>query len=311
MRRNYRAVIAGGAIMACLAGCRGGIGEIQAFKESENRETENVEAESTESENTLVRIPMVMIDGVMYYDAGRESTVSGRCGVMDGEITSAVAGTEVPAADDQSNFGSGYGYQWGPEEGTVEIDVDGRWMVFEQRDGESGQAYFEGQWYNTANLSDETLEWLVMYNRLPEEDQLALNHIPLELRELSGMAEEDGRTQETDAFRSLTELNDTETPDEKEEAHVMAEDGEGCYALYRLIAATIPHEVELGSITVLNEKGEKMLGLDSESAGGKYFSELPTGTYYVAVEIDRRGDYIEARDEYTYSVEQYAFCLEK
>ncbi len=258
MRRNYRAVIAGGAIMACLAGCRGGIGEIQAFKESENRETENVEAESTESENTLVRIPMVMIDGVMYYDAGRESTVSGRCGVMDGEITSAVAGTEVPAADDQSNFGSGYGYQWGPE-----------------------------------------------------EDQLALNHIPLELRELSGMSEEDGRTQETDAFRSLTELNDTETPDEKGEAHVMAEDGEGCYALYRLIAATIPHEVELGSITVLNEKGEKMLGLDSESADGKYFSKLPTGTYYVAVEIDRRGDYIEARDEYTYSVEQYAFCLEK
>ena len=154
-------------------------------------------------------------------------------------------------------------------------------------------------------------------------------------------------------FKNLTELNDMETLDEKEEAHVMAEDSDGYYALCRLIVATygyveeedcfvsdsgprlhnlifdgdteelpvirwsedfsliIPHEVELGSITVLNEKGEKMLGLDSESADGKYFSELPAGTYYVAVEIDRKGDYIETRDEYTYSVEQYAFCLEK
>ena len=56
-----------------------------------------------------------------------------------------------------------------------------------------------------------------MYNRLPEEDQLALNHIPLELWELSGMAEEDGRTQETDGFRNLTELNEMEIPDEEED----------------------------------------------------------------------------------------------
>ena len=154
-------------------------------------------------------------------------------------------------------------------------------------------------------------------------------------------------------FKNLTELNDMENLDKKEEAHVMAEDSDESYALCRLIVATygyveeedcfasdsgprlhnlifdgdteelpvirwsedfsliIPHEVELGSITVRNEKGEKMLGLDSESADGKYFSELPAGTYYVAVEIDRKGDYIETRDEYTYSVEQYAFCLEK
>lgn len=168
MRRNFKTAVAGAFMIACLAACRGGNGEIQALTEPENRETENVE-------------------------------------------------TEVPAADDQSNFGSGYGYQRGPEEGTVEIDVDGRWMVFEQRDGESGQVYFEGQWYDTADLSEETLEWLVMYNRLPEEDQLALNHIPLELWELSGMAEEDGRTQETNAFRNLTELNDMEIPDEEED----------------------------------------------------------------------------------------------
>ena len=54
-----------------------------------------------------------MADGAMYYDTGRESTVTGRCGVMDGEITSAVDRTEVPSENDQSNFGAGYGYQWG------------------------------------------------------------------------------------------------------------------------------------------------------------------------------------------------------
>ena len=30
---------------------------------------------------------MVMVDVKLYYDTGKESTISGRCGVMDGEIT--------------------------------------------------------------------------------------------------------------------------------------------------------------------------------------------------------------------------------
>lgn len=39
---------------------------------------------------------MVMVDGKLYYDTGKESTISGRCGVMDGEITSSVDGFEIP-----------------------------------------------------------------------------------------------------------------------------------------------------------------------------------------------------------------------
>lgn len=42
------------------------------------------------------KIPMVMVDGKLYYDTGKESTVSARCGVMDGEITSTVDGSEIP-----------------------------------------------------------------------------------------------------------------------------------------------------------------------------------------------------------------------
>ena len=48
---------------------------------------------------------MVMVDGKLYYDTGKESTISGRCGVMDGEITSTVDGSEIPTKDNQSNLG--------------------------------------------------------------------------------------------------------------------------------------------------------------------------------------------------------------
>ena len=56
-------------------------------------------------------IPMVMVNGELYIDTGHESTVEARCGVMDGEITSEVDGSEKPTKDNQSNFGTGYGYQ--------------------------------------------------------------------------------------------------------------------------------------------------------------------------------------------------------
>ena len=75
--------------------------------------------------------PLVMVDGQLYQDAGRESTLTGRCGVLDGEITSAVSNQEVPSKDAQSNFGTGFGYQIGPEPGTIEVYLNEKWMVFE------------------------------------------------------------------------------------------------------------------------------------------------------------------------------------
>ena len=74
---------------------------------------------------------MFMIDGVLYEDTGRESTVDGRCGNMDGEITSSVDSWQQPEEDGQSNFGSGFGYQIGMEPDTLEILQDGHWLVFQ------------------------------------------------------------------------------------------------------------------------------------------------------------------------------------
>lgn len=86
-----------------------------------------------DSEETIVGgdlIPMVMVNGEIYMDTGQESTVEVRCGMMDGEIISTVNGTERPTKDNESNFGIGYGYQYGTQEGLIEIYMNDKWWVF-------------------------------------------------------------------------------------------------------------------------------------------------------------------------------------
>ncbi len=79
------------------------------------------------------RIPMVRVNGKLYYDTGKENTVGGRCGNMDGKITSTVDGTEIPTENNQSNFGSGFGYQYGTDD-TIEIYMNEKWFIFEYRE---------------------------------------------------------------------------------------------------------------------------------------------------------------------------------
>ena len=75
---------------------------------------------------------MVRVKGTLYYDSGMVSDAL-RCGVMDGQIETTVEEGEVPKKDNQSNFGVGYGYQYGAG-GTIEINVDGKWLIFEAGD---------------------------------------------------------------------------------------------------------------------------------------------------------------------------------
>lgn len=101
---------------------------------------------SQEEENLNYALkPMVMVDDTLYLSTGRESTVDGRCGVMDGEITSSVAVTERPEENDQSNFGTDYGYQYGSF-GTIEVLIDDKWIVFES----------EGTWGLSVTVEDIT-----------------------------------------------------------------------------------------------------------------------------------------------------------
>jgi len=166
-------------IMLFMCAC--GKQEVSNSKETEETETV-VEEDSTESEGAVARIPMVMVDDQIYYATGMESIIEGRCGVMDGEITSSVDGSEKPMENNQSNFGTGYGYQFASED-TIDIQMeDGKWYVYEKGSGE-GKIRFGNtdKWYDKGCLSEETLEWLHWYNSLTEEEQFAINAIPKEL----------------------------------------------------------------------------------------------------------------------------------
>ena len=91
--------------------------------------TEFISAHNPNYTESWDLIPMVRVDGKLYLDTGKESTAA-RCGNMDGEITSQVSGSECPSEDGQSNFGTGYGYQYGASEGTIEILMNGKWWIF-------------------------------------------------------------------------------------------------------------------------------------------------------------------------------------
>ena len=98
----------------CLAGC--------ANIQDDNKQT-------TEEEQWDL-IPMVMVDGVLYLDTGHTNSEIRKCGTFEGEITSEVDGSERPTKDDQSNFGTGYGYQYGATEGTIELYMNDKWRIF-------------------------------------------------------------------------------------------------------------------------------------------------------------------------------------
>ena len=133
-------------------------------------------------------IPMVMVNGEIYMDTGHESTVEARCGMMDGEITSTVDGTEQPTKDNESNFGTGYGYQYGTHEGLIEIYMNDKWWVFATEKAlassqlmveseASGETItYNGKEYKTSELCNATLEWL----ELSEKDRMLSSYFPPE-----------------------------------------------------------------------------------------------------------------------------------
>lgn len=88
-------------------------------------------------------VRMVKLNGELYYDTGKESDADGRCGVMDGRFTAGESLPCIPVEDNTSNFGAEPEYQLGSED-TIEIPIDGKWMVFQKLEAErdiSGYQY--------------------------------------------------------------------------------------------------------------------------------------------------------------------------
>lgn len=81
-----------------------------------------------ESEKTDIP-DAIMVDGRIYYSTGQKSTITGRCGNMDGYISSTVQKGTLPTKDDESNFGINFGYQKF-KTNEIEVKINGEFIVF-------------------------------------------------------------------------------------------------------------------------------------------------------------------------------------
>lgn len=111
-------------LVMILASCQG-----ETSEKSVSTQESGVEISTTEEVQPQ---PMyVMVRGELYQSTGRESELTVRCGTMDGEIQSTVDTSEKPQKDDESNFGTGYGYQFMGDD-TIEVCIERQWIVFEK-----------------------------------------------------------------------------------------------------------------------------------------------------------------------------------
>ena len=73
----------------------------------------------------------VMIKSKLYKDTG-EINKNMTCGTMDGKILTTVDAKEMPKKDNESNFGTGYEYQIGGEDGSITVQIDDKCLIFKE-----------------------------------------------------------------------------------------------------------------------------------------------------------------------------------
>ena len=165
----------------------GFIPESVFLSEEHKTDDKDVLNQSFEEKSEFDVIPMVMVNGKLYYDTGKENTFNGRCGTPDGEITLSVDMSEIPEKDNESNFGTGFKYQYGIND-TIDVFINEKWIVFEHRKGTGNQVKFGDRMIDADGLSKETITWLEWYNSLTDEEQLSISSIPSDLIEEAGPA---------------------------------------------------------------------------------------------------------------------------
>ena len=106
------------------------------FQEKE-QVTENQEKKQNDHLVEEKKVPrIVKVNGILYYDTGKLSTIEGRCGMPDDYIYSTVLPNEIPESDNESNFGSGYGFQY-ETENTIAMILPTGWTVFSSNEVET------------------------------------------------------------------------------------------------------------------------------------------------------------------------------
>lgn len=81
-------------------------------------------------EATAQAVKLIRVDGELYYDSTKVSSLVPRCGTLDGRLVKSVDEFEVPQKDGESNFEtSGYQSATGI---TKEVPLDGNWRIFKK-----------------------------------------------------------------------------------------------------------------------------------------------------------------------------------
>ena len=87
-----------------------------------------ISEQPTESNDSSNLCQAVMVNGITYENTGYNSSAVS-CGNMDGEIVSTVGESEMPIENDQSNFGTGFSYQYGTDDRLIVV-IDGDFCIF-------------------------------------------------------------------------------------------------------------------------------------------------------------------------------------
>jgi len=143
MKKMKSLLIVSVIVTACLVGCGRHEEIVEPVEKAESvdvvetegaedvAETVNEEVPTdTESDPlTMDAVLSVMVNDTLYMDTGYVSRI-GRCGNLDGEITEVIPRSEIPTQNGQANFEGATGWQYGSDEGTVDVYCNNEWHVF-------------------------------------------------------------------------------------------------------------------------------------------------------------------------------------
>ncbi|MEG0320997.1 MAG: hypothetical protein RR606_02270, partial [Oscillospiraceae bacterium] len=118
--------------------------------------------------------PMVMVNGVLYLDTGKEVPTKVKDSAILGEITSSASASEKPTKNGQCNFGSGVGAKYAAYEDGMAVFLDYKWFFFEKetddtvstehtimRHDQNGEVLAEGTAENQALAQKVVMDGLV------------------------------------------------------------------------------------------------------------------------------------------------------
>lgn len=116
---------------------------------------------------TAQGVKLIRADGELYYDTGKDSDLTPRCGTLDGELKMTGMECDVPMEDGGSNFEAN-GYQ-NATSITKEVPLEGKWRIF-KKFPESNRDFgkykyvlkLRGRLHNAARAS----EYIVLTNDL-------------------------------------------------------------------------------------------------------------------------------------------------